>query len=73
MSDRSQTDPGEIAAGGPATPEELPDAEYAKGRTLTETRENLKESIEIIIEANHELTWLEIGSDAIREELLVAA
>nr|QNO41737.1 hypothetical protein AHFDIGBM_00004 [Methanosarcinales archaeon ANME-2c ERB4] len=29
---------------------------YAKGRTLTETRENLKEAIEMIIGANHELT-----------------
>ena len=44
-----------------------------EGRTLPEARENLKEAVEIIIKANRELTRLEIGSDAIREELLVAA
>ena len=44
-----------------------------EGRTLPEARENLKEAAEMIIEANRELTRLEIGSDAIRDELLVAA
>ena len=46
---------------------------YAKGRTLPEARENLKEAVEMIIEANRELSRLGIGSDAIRAELLVAA
>ncbi len=36
--------------------------------------ENLKESVALVIEANRELTLLEImGDDIIREELLVAA
>jgi len=52
--------------------EELPGAN-TQGRTLPEARENLKEAVEMIIEANRELTRLEIGSNAIREELLVAA
>ena len=52
--------------------EELPGAN-TQGRTLPEARENLKEAAEMIIEVNRELTRLEIGSDAIREELLVAA
>jgi len=52
--------------------EELPGAN-TQGRTLKEARENLKEAVAMVIEANRELTQLEIvGSDAIREELLVA-
>jgi hypothetical protein len=68
-----QQHPGEIAAGGPATPEGLPGAN-TQGRTLDEARENLKEAVEMIIEANRKLTRIEItGSGAIIEELLVAA
>ncbi len=53
--------------------EELPGAN-TQGRTLPEARENLKEAVALVIEANRELTRLEvIGKDAIREELLVAA
>ncbi|KAF5416430.1 MAG: hypothetical protein C5S48_02925 [Candidatus Methanogaster sp.] len=52
--------------------EELPGAN-TQGGTLDEVRENLKEAIVMVIEANRELTQLEIGSNAIREELLVAA
>ncbi len=53
--------------------EELPGAN-TQGRTLEEARENLKEAVAMVIEANRELTRLEItGSGAIREELLVAA
>ena len=52
--------------------EELPGAN-TQGRTLPEARENLKEAVEVLIEANRELTRLEVGSGAIREELLVAA
>jgi len=53
--------------------EELPGAN-TQGRTLDEARENLKEATAMVIEANRELTRLEItGSGAIREELLVAA
>ena len=53
--------------------EELPGAN-TQGRTLEEARENLKEAVAMVIEANRELTRLEITrSDAIREELLVAA
>ena len=48
-------------------------AQIREGRTLPEARENLKKAVKMIIEANRELTRLEIGSDAIREELLVAA
>jgi predicted RNase H-like HicB family nuclease len=52
--------------------EELPGAN-TQGRTLDEERENLKEATAMVIEANRELTRLEItGSGAIREELLVA-
>lgn len=53
--------------------EELPGAN-TQGRTLSEARENLKEAVALVIEANRELTRLEVmGNDAIREELLVAA
>ena len=53
--------------------EELPGAN-TQGRTLEEARENLKEAVALVIEANRELTRLEVvGKDAIREDLLVAA
>ena len=45
-----------------------------QGRTLEEARENLKEAVALVIEANRELTRIEVmGKDAIREELLVTA
>jgi predicted RNase H-like HicB family nuclease len=51
--------------------EELPGAN-TQGRTLEETRENLKEAVELIIKANRELAENElVGKDAIREEFLV--
>lgn len=51
--------------------EELPGAN-TQGKTLEEARENLKEAISLIIEANHELAEQEIGNKkVIREELLV--
>ncbi len=51
--------------------EELPGAN-TQGATLEETRENLKEAIQLIIEANRELAQRESeGKPVIREELLV--
>jgi len=52
--------------------EELPGAN-TQGRTLAEARGNLQEAAKMILEANREMTRLEIGSDVIIEELLVAA
>jgi predicted RNase H-like HicB family nuclease len=44
-----------------------------QGRTLEETRENLREAVQLIIEANRELARREVvGKQVIREELLVA-
>ncbi|MBU0702849.1 MAG: type II toxin-antitoxin system HicB family antitoxin [Chloroflexi bacterium] len=52
--------------------EELPGAN-TQGRTLEETRDNLKEAVQLIIEANRELAQRETaGGQVIREELLVA-
>lgn len=52
--------------------EELPGAN-TQGRTLDEARENLKEAVQLIIEANRELARRETeGKSIIREELLVA-
>lgn len=52
--------------------EELPGAN-TQGSSLDEARENLKEAVQLIIEANRELTRREIeGKNIIREELLVA-
>ena len=51
--------------------EELPGAN-TQGRTLEEVRENLKEAVQLIIEANRELTRRENeGKNVIREELTV--
>lgn len=51
--------------------EELPGAN-TQGKTIEETRENLKEAVQLIIEANRELAQREVeGKDIIREELLV--
>jgi predicted RNase H-like HicB family nuclease len=44
-----------------------------QGKTLEETRENLKEAVQLVIEANRELARREAeGKHVIREELLVA-
>ena len=52
--------------------EELPGAN-TQGRTLEETRDNLKEAVQLIIQANRELAQRETaGGQVIREELLVA-
>ena len=52
--------------------EELPGAN-TQGRTLEEARENLKEAVQLIIEANRELARREAeGRNIIREELMVA-
>jgi len=52
--------------------EELPGAN-TQGKTLEETRENLKEAIALIIEANRQLLHREIGEkDVIREGILVS-
>ena len=52
--------------------EELPGVN-TQGKTLDEARENLKEAVALVIEANIELTKQEIeGKEAIREELSVA-
>jgi len=52
--------------------EELPGAN-TQGRTLEEARENLKEAIQLIIEANRELSRRATeGKSVVREELIVA-
>jgi len=52
--------------------EELPGAN-TQGATLEEARENLKEAVQLIIEANRELARRETeGKPIIREELLVS-
>ena len=52
--------------------EELPGVN-TQGRTLEEVRENLKEAVQLIIEANRQLARREIeGKSVIREELTVA-
>jgi predicted RNase H-like HicB family nuclease len=51
--------------------EELPGAN-TQGRTLEEARENLKEAVQLIIEANREIARRETaGKKVIREELVV--
>lgn len=52
--------------------EELPGAN-TQGKTIDETRENLKEAVQLIIEANRELARKETeGKNVIREELRIA-
>jgi len=52
--------------------EELPGAN-TQGRTLAETRENLKDAVRLLIAANRDLTRRELqGKTIIREELVVA-
>jgi len=51
--------------------EELPGAN-TQGATLEEARENLKEAIRLVLEANKQLAEKEIaGKDVIREEIEV--
>jgi predicted RNase H-like HicB family nuclease len=51
--------------------EELPGAN-TQGRTLEEARENLKEAVALIIEANRQLAEQELdGKEVVREELLI--
>jgi predicted RNase H-like HicB family nuclease len=51
--------------------EELPGAN-TQGRTIEEARDNLKETVQLIIETNRELTQRELkGKDVIREELMI--
>lgn len=51
--------------------EELPGAN-TQGRTLEEARENLKEAIQLILEANRELAQRRTeGHQVLREDLLV--
>jgi predicted RNase H-like HicB family nuclease len=53
--------------------EELPGAN-TQGDTLEEARENLKEAIELVLEANRQLAEETlVGVDVIREPLLLAA
>ncbi len=55
-----------------ASIEEIPGVN-TQGRTIEEARENLKEAVKLIIEANRELTRRETaGKMVIREELKVA-
>jgi predicted RNase H-like HicB family nuclease len=52
--------------------EELPGAN-TQGKTLEETRENLKEAVQLVVEANRELAQREtVGKQVVREELVVA-
>lgn len=53
--------------------EELPGAN-TQGDTLEEARENLKEAIELVLEANRQLAEEALaGMDVIRESLLITA
>ena len=53
--------------------EELPGAN-TQGDTLEEARENLKEAISLVLEANRELSEETlVGADVIREPLLMTA
>jgi predicted RNase H-like HicB family nuclease len=53
--------------------EELPGAN-TQGATLEETRENLREAVQLVLEANRSLAEEELeGVDAIREPLKVSA
>lgn len=53
--------------------EELPGAN-TQGATLDETRENLKEAVELVFEANRQLAEESlVGTDVIREPLLLNA
>ena len=50
--------------------EEVPGAN-AQGKTLDEARENLREAVELVIEANRELSRKNTSASAITEELRI--
>jgi len=63
----------EVPEGYIAFVEELPGAN-TQGATLEEARENLREAVELVIEANRTLAREELGdSRVIREPLKIAA
>jgi predicted RNase H-like HicB family nuclease len=62
-----------VSAGYVAFVEELPGAN-TQGATLEEARENLREAVQLILEANRALAEEELqGVEAIREPLKVSA
>lgn len=63
----------EVPGGYMGLVEELPGAN-TQGETLEETRENLQEAIELVLEANRVLSEESLrGKNAIREQLLFAS
>ncbi len=53
--------------------EELPGAN-TEGSTIEEARENLREAVRLVLEANREITRREVeGAGAVRERLAIAA
>lgn len=61
-----------VAGGWIGSVEELPGAN-TQGSTLEETRENLKEAIRLVLEANRELAQRETqGRDVVRESIVVS-
>jgi len=53
--------------------EELPGAN-TQGATIEEARENLREAVRLVLEANREITRREVeGAGAVRERLAIAA
>jgi predicted RNase H-like HicB family nuclease len=61
-----------VAGGWVGSVEELPGAN-TQGSTLEETRENLKEAIRLVLEANRELAQRETqGRDVVRESIVVS-
>lgn len=49
---------------------EVPGAN-SQGKTLEEARENIKEALELVLEANRELANKQAGPEAVREEVAV--
>ncbi len=53
--------------------EELPGAN-TQGATIEEARENIREAVRLVLEANREITRREVeGAGAVRERLAIAA
>jgi len=45
-----------------------------QGRTLDEARENLKEAVDLVLEANREVAHREfVGREIVREELVLSS
>jgi len=62
----------EVDEGYVAFVEELPGAN-TQGATLEEARENLREAVELVIEANRSMAREELGTDqVVREPLKIA-